>query len=106
MLGVILTGISPFPNTTNARNGRVQLKRPISDGAFDLLRQCFLVDPSKRATIKDIQQHFWLNPVAASAYETPRRETKARQVSDDALMFDSGKADYRLIARLPKATIP
>lgn len=61
LLGVLLTGESPFPNTAYTRCGQIRLKKQISPGALDLMNRCFVVEPMMRATIDDLLKHPWLS---------------------------------------------
>ncbi|KAK6902903.1 hypothetical protein I203_108163 [Kwoniella mangroviensis CBS 8507] len=65
ILGIILTGESPFPNTTWAQDGRIKIKRQIPGGAFDLMTRCLHTDPRRRARIEEIERHPWLRGMLA-----------------------------------------
>ncbi|WRT67105.1 uncharacterized protein IL334_004071 [Kwoniella shivajii] len=65
ILGIILTGESPFPNTTWAMEGRIKIKRQIPGGAFDLMQRCLHTDPRKRARIGEVERHPWLRGMLA-----------------------------------------
>ncbi|OCF36558.1 CAMK/CAMKL/PASK protein kinase [Kwoniella heveanensis CBS 569] len=65
ILGIILTGESPFPNTTWAQEGRIKIKRQVPGGAFDLMQKCLCTDPRRRATIEQVERHPWLRGMLA-----------------------------------------
>ncbi|WVW83122.1 hypothetical protein I302_105140 [Kwoniella bestiolae CBS 10118] len=65
ILGIILTGESPFPNTTWAQDGRIKIKRQIPGGAFDLMTRCLHTDPRRRARIEEVERHPWLRGMLA-----------------------------------------
>ncbi|WWD15881.1 hypothetical protein CI109_100305 [Kwoniella shandongensis] len=60
ILGIILTGESPFPNTSWAQVGRIKVKKQVPMGALDLMQRCVCTDPRKRATIEQVERHPWL----------------------------------------------
>ncbi|WWC69477.1 uncharacterized protein I206_103418 [Kwoniella pini CBS 10737] len=65
ILGILLSGESPFPNTTWAADGRIKIKRSIPPGAYDLLVRCLHTDPRRRATIQEVERHPWLRGMLA-----------------------------------------
>ncbi|WVR05269.1 hypothetical protein IAU60_002281 [Kwoniella sp. DSM 27419] len=65
ILGIILTGESPFPNTAWAQEGRIKIKRQVPGGAFDLMQKCLCTDPRRRATIEQVERHPWLRGMLA-----------------------------------------
>ena len=60
ILGIVLTGESPFPNHQYSRVGRMKLKRQVSSDAMDLLARCLHTDPADRAHISCVAKHRWL----------------------------------------------
>lgn len=60
ILGIVLTGESPFPSTPYAQVGRIKIKRQISASSYDLLARCLHTNPERRATIETIESHRWL----------------------------------------------
>ena len=60
ILGIVLTGESPFPSPLHAQSGRIKMKRRISTDAYDLLARCVHEDPASRATVEMIEAHRWL----------------------------------------------
>ncbi|WWC90064.1 uncharacterized protein L201_004997 [Kwoniella dendrophila CBS 6074] len=65
ILGIILTGESPFPNTQWAQDGRIKIKKQIPGGAFDLMSRCLHTDPRRRAKIDEVERHPWLRGMLA-----------------------------------------
>jgi serine/threonine protein kinase len=63
ILSILLTGETPFPDTSYAIIGRMRCKTPISSTASDLLAGCFIVDPERRRSIERIKSHPWFDPI-------------------------------------------
>jgi serine/threonine protein kinase len=61
ILGILLTGESPFPDKSYARAGKMRFKRPISPLAYELMGGCFVVDPKARWGIEKIKGHRWFD---------------------------------------------
>lgn len=64
LLSYLLTGSSPFPTERHAVEGRIILDCPsaklFSKACLHLLTRCLEADPEKRADIKEIKSHIWL----------------------------------------------
>ena len=64
LLSYLLCGVSPFPSTRDAAEGRIFLSErvvgDIPEDAMDLMRRCLHPDPELRATITEVLSHSWL----------------------------------------------
>ena len=64
LLSYLLTGHSPFPKESDAREGRVVVREPragrLSRDAVLLMARCLEKDPELRADIHEVRAHAWL----------------------------------------------
>ena len=64
LLSYLLTGHSPFPMESDAREGRVVIREPksgkLSKSAIQLMTRCLEKDPILRADIEEVRDHPWL----------------------------------------------
>ncbi|KAK8869845.1 hypothetical protein IAR55_000413 [Kwoniella newhampshirensis] len=60
ILCIILTGESPFPNTSWAQVGRIKVKKQVPMAALDLMQKCLCTDPKERANIEQVERHPWV----------------------------------------------
>lgn len=61
ILSLLLTGSHPFAHPEDARFGFISPpKVPVSPLAFDCLRKCLIVDPTRRIRVQDILRHPWI----------------------------------------------
>ena len=65
LLSYLLTGSSPFPTEQDAIAGKVvtsgEMKAKLSKDALGIMKMCLEPDPEKRAIIKDVSEHRWLD---------------------------------------------
>ena len=62
LLNILLTGSSPFHNREAAKRGeRMPTRGRLSASVEHLLDSCFIVDPSARITLAEIQEHPWFS---------------------------------------------
>ncbi|KAK4688220.1 hypothetical protein P7C73_g1891, partial [Tremellales sp. Uapishka_1] len=61
LLCVILTGESPFPDPSWAKEGRMRFKRVerVTPGAMSLILRCLNPNPGRRANITEVRYHWW-----------------------------------------------
>ena len=74
LLSYLLTGHSPFPTESDAREGRVVIREPksgrLSKSAILLMTRCLEKDPELRADIHEVRRHAWLR----GAFDMPARD--------------------------------
>lgn len=63
LLSFLLTGASPFASTKDAIEGRITLADcpvTVSKDALHMMKICLHPNPEKRATMKELREHSWL----------------------------------------------
>ena len=88
---VLLTGMYPFTNEAECREGRLEMNEAFPEGVYELLQGMLCVDRAERLTANDVLKHPWLAPpppaevvVASGSPAAWLRAARTAATKDDA----------------------